>query len=68
VIWTYIAVWLLIGTGAFVVGVILCPEVNDTLNEMGKYWLGILLGSAYAWFGIKLNTSAQNPGNLVNKI
>jgi hypothetical protein len=55
VIWIYIAVWLLIGTGAFLVGVILFPEVNDTLNEMGKYWLGILLGSAYAWFGIKLN-------------
>jgi len=28
-----------------------------------KVLLGILLGSAYAWFGIKLNTSAQNPGN-----
>jgi hypothetical protein len=55
VIWSYISVWLLIGTAAFLVGVILYPEVNNTLNEIGKYWLGILLGSAYAWFGIKLN-------------
>jgi hypothetical protein len=61
VIWIYIAVWLLIGTGAFVVGVILRPEVNDTLNEIGKYWLGILLGSAYAWFGIKLNQPVYLP-------
>lgn len=61
VIWIYIAVWLLIGTGAFIAGVILRPEVNDTLNEIGKYWLGILLGSAYAWFGIKLNQPAYIP-------
>jgi hypothetical protein len=57
VIWSYISVWLLIGTAAFLIGVILFPEVNNTLNEIGKYWLGILLGSAYAWFGIKLNQS-----------
>jgi hypothetical protein len=55
VIWSYITVWLLIGTAAFLVGVILLPDVNSTLNEIGKYWLGILLGSAYAWFGVKLN-------------
>jgi hypothetical protein len=67
VIWIYIAVWLLIGTGAFVVGVILRPEVNDTLNEIGKYWLGILLGSAYAWFGIKLNQPVSLPDNVTKK-
>ncbi len=63
VIWSYIAVWLLTGTAAFLVGVILFPEVNNTLNEIGKYWLGILLGSAYAWFGIKLNQPASNLGS-----
>ena len=66
VIWIYIAVWLLIGIAAFTVGVILRPEVNDTLNEIGKYWLGILLGSAYAWFGIKLNQPAYNPDSSVS--
>jgi hypothetical protein len=65
VIWSYITVWLLIGTAAFLVGVILFPEINNTLNEIGKYWLGILLGSAYAWFGIKLNQTASNPANNV---
>jgi hypothetical protein len=64
VIWIYIAVWLLIGTATFLVGVILRPEVNEILNEIGKYWLGILLGSAYAWFGIKLNQPVYNPDNI----
>jgi len=68
VIWIYIAVWLLIGTGAFIVGVILHPEVNDTLNEIGKYWLGILLGSAYAWFGIKLNQPIPQPDSGIKKL
>lgn len=68
IIWIYIAVWLLIGTGAFLVGVILFPEVNDTLNEIGKYWLGILLGSAYAWFGIKLNQPVNLPDNNIKKV
>jgi hypothetical protein len=53
IVWTYIGVWLLIGLGSFYVGVIKCPDVSVTLNEIGKSWLGILVGAAYAWFGIK---------------
>jgi hypothetical protein len=53
VVWTYIIVWLLIGFSSFYVGVIRCPDVSVTLNEIGKSWLGILVGAAYAWFGIK---------------
>jgi hypothetical protein len=67
VIWSYISVWLLIGIATFLVGVIFSPDVNNTLNEMGKYWLGILLGSAYAWFGIKLNQPVYNPDNSIKK-
>lgn len=66
VIWIYITVWLLIGTATFLVGVILRPEINDTLNELGKYWLGILLGSAYAWFGIKLSQPEPVPDKSLN--
>lgn len=66
VIWSYIAVWLLIGTAVFLVGVIFFPEVNNTLNEIGKYWLGILLGSAYAWFGIKLNQPVSDAEKSLN--
>jgi hypothetical protein len=53
VVWIYIIVWLLIGTGAFYVGVIRCPDTVATLTEIGKAWLGILVGALYAWFGIK---------------
>lgn len=53
IVWTYIIVWLLIGFSSFYVGVIRCPDVSVTLNEIGKSWLGILVGAAYAWFGIK---------------
>jgi len=52
VIWIYVIIWLIIGLAAFLVGVIFKPEACETLNELGKTWLGILLGSAYAWFGI----------------
>jgi len=53
IVWTYIIVWLLIGFSSFYVGVIRSPDVSVTLNEIGKTWLGILVGAAYAWFGIK---------------
>jgi hypothetical protein len=53
IVWIYIIVWLLIGCSSFYVGVIRCPDVSVTLNEIGKSWLGILIGAAYAWFGIK---------------
>jgi len=53
IVWTYIVVWLLIGFTSFYVGVLIHPDVSVTLNEIGKTWLGILVGAAYAWFGIK---------------
>lgn len=53
IVWIYIIVWLLAGFSSFYVGVIRCPDVSVTLNETGKSWLGILVGAAYAWFGIK---------------
>ena len=55
VVWIYIGVWLLIGLATFYVGVIRCPDVYSTLNDMGKSWLGIIVGALVAWFGIKEN-------------
>jgi hypothetical protein len=52
VVWIYIIIWLIIGTAAFYVGVIKCPDVSEALTEIGKAWLGVLAGSIYAWFGI----------------
>ena len=53
IVWIYIIVWLLIGAGAFYVGVLRCPDISVNLNEIGKSWIGILVGAGYAWFGIK---------------
>jgi hypothetical protein len=53
IVWIYIIVWLLIGSGAFYVGVIRHPDISATLNGIGKSWLGIIVGAVYAWFGIK---------------
>jgi|WetSurMetagenome_2_1015567.scaffolds.fasta_scaffold00356_31 hypothetical protein len=51
-VWIYIGVWIFLGLATFYVGVIKCPDVYGTLNEMGKLWLGVLAGALYAWFGI----------------
>jgi hypothetical protein len=53
VVWLYIGTWLVSGLVTFYVGVISHPDVSDTLTGIGKAWLGILAGAAYAWFGIR---------------
>lgn len=52
-VYIYVAVWLIVGMASLWVGVIKCPDVYETLTEIGKSWLGILVGAGYAWFGIK---------------
>jgi hypothetical protein len=53
VVWLYIGTWLVSGLVTFYVGVISHPDISATLTGIGKAWLGILAGAAYAWFGIK---------------
>jgi hypothetical protein len=53
IIWVYVGIWFIIGLGSFYVGVMQRPDVNETLSEIGKSWIGILLAALYAWFGIK---------------
>jgi hypothetical protein len=53
VVWIYIGTWLVSGLVTFYVGVISHPEVSATLTAIGKAWLGILAGAAYAWLGIR---------------
>lgn len=52
----YLAVWLIVGLGALVVGVMLYPEVNQTLRDIGTTWLGLAVASGYAYFGIDSKT------------
>lgn len=48
----YLAVWVIVGLSALVVGVMLRPEVNQTLSDIGTGWLGLAVASGYAYFGI----------------
>jgi|WetSurSiteA1Bulk_404760.scaffolds.fasta_scaffold17458_1 hypothetical protein len=49
----YLVIWLVTGLLALVVGTMLYPNVNQTLNDIGTTWLGLAVASGYAYFGIK---------------
>ena len=49
----YLVIWLVTGLLALVIGGMLYPEVNQSLNDLGTTWLGLAVASAYAYFGIK---------------
>jgi hypothetical protein len=40
------------GLIALIVGVIVFPDSNSTLREIGTTWLGLAVASGYAYFGI----------------
>lgn len=48
----YLVVWLVIGLTALIVGVMVFPDSNATLGEIGTTWLGLAVASGYAYFGI----------------
>jgi len=52
----YLLIWLLVGLGALIVGVMLHPEANQTLHDLGATWLGLAVTSGYAYFGITPKT------------
>lgn len=49
----YVSIWFLVGLGALVVGVMVFPEVNQTVNDIGTSWLGLAISAVFAYFGIK---------------
>jgi hypothetical protein len=49
----YLVIWLVVGLFALVIGVMLYPKVNQTLNDIGSTWFGLAIASGYAYFGIK---------------
>jgi hypothetical protein len=57
----YLFVWLGTGLMALVVGVMIYPNANSTLGDIGTTWLGLAVASAYAYFGLKPPTPARQP-------
>jgi len=49
----YIWIWIIIGAGAFIVGVLLYPEMSGTLKDSGTTWFGLLVAIGYSYFGIQ---------------
>jgi hypothetical protein len=48
----YLVGWLATGLVALIVGVMVFPDSNSTLGEIGTTWLGLAVASGYAYFGI----------------
>ena len=48
----YIAVWLVSGLTALIVGTMMFPGVNTTLSDIGTTWLGLAVTSVYTYFGL----------------
>jgi hypothetical protein len=53
----YMLGWLATGFTALVVGVMVYPDSNTTLGEIGTNWLGLAVASGYAYFGLSPSKS-----------
>ncbi len=49
----YLAVWLLTGLAALIVGTMLYPDANKTVSDIGTTWLGLAVAAGYSYFGIQ---------------
>jgi hypothetical protein len=56
----YLIVWIVTGLSALIVGVMLYPENNRTISDLGTTWLGLAVSAAYAYFGISPAGSDKN--------
>jgi hypothetical protein len=56
VVGLYLLVWIVTGLAALIVGVMVYPDSNKTISDLGTTWLGLAVSAAYAYFGI-------NPAN-----
>lgn len=49
----YVAVWILAGLAAFVVGYLKHPGILQPLTDLGQSWFGLAVAAGYSYFGIK---------------
>lgn len=49
----YLAVWLIAGLAALVIGVMWRPGVSQTVSDLGTSWLGLAVATGFAYFGIE---------------
>ena len=49
----YLGVWLICGIAMVIVGLMRYADAVPVLTEAAKGWLGLAVGAAYAYFGLK---------------
>ena len=49
----YLLAWLVLGGWALVVGVLMHPNINQTVADIGTAWLGLMAASTLAYLGVK---------------
>ena len=49
----YLAIWMFTGLAALVYGVMLYPDINNTLRDIGTSWFGLAVTSVYTYFGLE---------------
>jgi hypothetical protein len=49
----YLTVWMICGVAMVIVGLLRFPDAVPVLTEAAKGWLGLAVGAAYAYFGLK---------------
>jgi hypothetical protein len=59
VVWFYLVVWMVIGLAALVIGVILYPDISETLSDLGTTWLGIAVAAGYTYLGLDPRKQGQ---------
>ena len=59
-IWFYLGGWVTLGALTFVFGVLVYPDINKTLNELGTTWLGMALSVGFSFFGLNPPSSEES--------
>jgi hypothetical protein len=60
----YLSVWVICGIAIVVIGLMRYPDAVPALTEGAKEWLGIAVGAAYAYFGLKPPSGQRGAGLL----
>ena len=53
VAWTYIGIWIALGSAAFLTGELLFPGKVPTLTTYAQAWLGLAVAAGYGYFGLQ---------------
>ena len=60
---TYLFAWIATGAAAFIVGVMMYPDLLLPFSDTGKTWLGLAVAGAFAYFKIKPPLGTIAPGS-----